>query len=312
MTNLPIDEMAAFALVAEHKSFAKAAVALGVSRSALSHTMRALEERLGVRLLNRTTRSVAPTDAGERLLARLRPALDEIGAAVEEINTYRDSPAGSLRLTVLPLATRTVVAPMLARFMAAYPQIRVEISSDGALRDIVRDRFDAGIRPGERVERDMVVVPVSGPIRLAVVASPEYLARKGTPRTPRDLQEHDCIRLRLPSSGGLFPWRFASARRGQDATGGETFEVAVDGRLIANDTDLIIRAALDGAGIAYVAGENLDAAIAEGRLVRLLADWTPPLSGLYLYYPSRRQVPRPLRAFIDFLKAERRAPSPAR
>ncbi len=298
MASLPIDEMAAFALVAEHKSFAKAAVALGVSRSALSHTMRALEERLGVRLLNRTTRSVAPTDAGERLLARLRPALDEIGAAVDEINALKDSPAGSLRLTVLPLATHTVIEPILARFMAAYPAIKVEISSDGMMRDIVRERFDAGIRPGERVERDMVVVPVGGPIRLRVVASPAYLARKGTPRTPRELQEHDCIRLRLPSSGGMLPWRFTR--------GGETFEVAVDGRLIANDPELILRAALDGIGIAYLAEDTMDPAIANGRLVQLLAEWTPALTGLYLYYPSRRQVPRPLRAFIDFLKAERR------
>ena len=299
MSPLPIDEMAAFALVAEHQSFGKAAVELGVSRSALSHAMRALEERLGVRLLNRTTRSVAPTDAGERLLARLRPALDEIGAAVEEINALRDSPAGTLRLTVLPLATRTVVAPVLGRFMAAYPQIKVEISSDGALRDIVRDRFDAGIRPGERVERDMVVVPVTGPLRLTVVASPDYLARKGTPKAPRDLHNHDCIRLRMPSSGGLLPWRFGA--------GGEVFEVAVEGRLITNDTDLIVQAALDGTGIAYVAHEGLGALIAEGKLVPLLVEWTPQLSGLYLYYPSRRQVPRPLRAFIDFLKAEKRA-----
>lgn len=299
MSSLPIDEMAAFALVAEHKSFAKAAVELGVSRSALSHSMRTLEERLGVRLLNRTTRSVAPTDAGERLLARLRPALDEIGAAIDEMNAHKDSPAGSLRLTLLPLATRTVVAPILGRFMAAYPAIKIEISSDGALRDIVRERFDAGIRPGERVERDMVVVPVSGPIRMSVVASPEYLARKGTPRTPRDLHAHDCIRLRLPSSGGLFPWRFAK--------GNESFEVAVDGRLIVNDADLMVQAALDGIGIAYMAGDALDAAVADGRLVHLLDGWMPAVTGLYLYYPNRRQVPRPLRAFIDFLKAERRA-----
>ena len=291
--------MAAFALVAEHKSFAKAAVALGVSRSALSHTLRGLEERLGVRLLNRTTRSVAPTDAGEKLLARLRPALDEIGEAVEEITALRDAPAGPLRLTVLPMATRTVVAPILARFMAAFPAIKIEISSDGALRDIVRDRFDAGIRPGERVERDMVVVPVSGPIRMSVVAAPAYLARAGMPRTPRELQNHDCIRLRLPSSGGLFPWRFTN--------GTDMFEVAVEGRLIANDTDLIAQAALDGVGIAYIAGESVEGAIADGRLARLLADWMPTMTGLYLYYPSRRQVPRPLRAFIDFLKAERRA-----
>lgn len=302
MRNLPpVDEMAAFALVAERRSFGKAATELGVSRSALSHAMRALEERLGVRLLNRTTRSVAPTDAGERLLARLRPALDEIGAAVEEIDSFRDTPAGSLRLTVLPLAGKTVVAPMLAKFMAAYPLIRVELSSDGALRDIVRDRFDAGIRPGERVERDMVVVPVSAPIRFSVLVAPQYLKQHGTPKTPRDLLSHDCIRLRLPSSGGLFPWRFARS--------GEEFELPVDGRLIVNDSDLMMQATMDGIGIAYLARELFEAEIAAGKLVTLFDDWMPKSAGLYLYYPSRRQIPTPLRTFIDFLNAERRGQS---
>ena len=298
MAGLPIDDMAAFALVAEHKSFGKAATEIGVSRSALSHSIRALEERLGVRLLNRTTRSVATTAAGERLLERLRPALDEIGAAIEEINSFRDKPAGSLRLTVLPLASKTIVAPMLARFMAAYPAIRIEISSDSTLHDIVRDRFDAGIRPGERVERDMVVVPVSGPIPLVVFAAPDYLKRHGTPKTPKELQSHDCARLRL-AGGGFLPWRFA---RGE-----ESFEVSIDGRLIVNDPEVMIRAVLDGAGIGYSPREMLEPAMSEGKLVQLLSDWTPSASGLYLYYPNRRQVPAPLRAFIDFLKAEVRA-----
>jgi len=298
MAGLPIDEMAAFALVAEHKSFGKAATVLGISRSALSHSMRTLEDRLGVRLLNRTTRSVAATEAGERLLARLRPALDEIGAAVEEINDFRDKPAGSLRLTVLPLAGTTIVAPMLAKFLAAYPAIRVEISSDATLHDIVRDRFDAGIRPGERVERDMVVVPVSGPIPLVAFASPDYLARRGTPKTPKELQSHECIRVRL-TGGGFLPWRFAKMA--------EEVEVSVDGRLIVNDGEVMVRAAIDGAGIGYMPREMAEPAISEGRLVQLLADWTPDAAGLYLYYPNRRQVPAPLRAFIDFLKAEVRA-----
>ncbi|HEY1719977.1 MAG TPA: LysR substrate-binding domain-containing protein [Magnetospirillaceae bacterium] len=299
MRNLPsVDEMAAFALVAERRSFGKAATELGVSRSALSHAMRALEERLGVRLLNRTTRSVAPTEAGERLLARLRPALDEIGAAVEEIDNLRDTPAGSLRLTVLPLAAETIVAPMLARFMATYPAIRMEISADGALRDIVRDRFDAGIRPGERIERDMVVVPVGAPFHFVICASPDYLERHGTPKVPRDLLSHDCIRLRLPSSGGFLPWRFA---RGDD-----TFEVPVDGRLIVNDSRLMVQATVDGVGIGYMAREMQQELIAEGKLVTLFDEWMPKPAGLFLYYPSRRQLPTPLRAFIDFLKAERR------
>jgi DNA-binding transcriptional LysR family regulator len=299
MRNLPpVDEMAAFALVAERRSFGKAAAELGVSRSALSHAMRTLEERLGIRLLNRTTRSVAPTEAGERLLARLRPALDEIGAAVDEIDNFRDTPAGSLRLTVLPVAAKTVLAPLLARFLTAYPAIRLEISSDAALRDIVRDRFDAGIRPGERVERDMVVVPIGQPIRLTMAASPQYLARRGTPKTPRDLLTHECIRLRLPSSGGFFPWRFAK--------GGEAIEIPVEGRLIVNDPDLTLQAAMDGIGISYIDRAMLEPHIAAGRLVSLLDDWMPKSIDLFLYYPSRRQVPAPLRAFIDFLKAERR------
>jgi DNA-binding transcriptional LysR family regulator len=298
MAAMPIDEMAAFALVAERKSFGKAASELGVSRSALSHSMRTLEERLGVRLLNRTTRSVAATEAGERLLTRLRPALDEIGAAVEEINHFRDKPAGSLRLTVLPLAAKTILAPMVAKFLAAYPAIRIEISADATLHDIVRDRFDAGIRPGERVERDMVVVPVSGPIKLAAVASPDYIRRHGTPKTPKELQSHECIRLRM-ASGGTLPWRFAKA--------GEEFEVSVDGRLVVNNDELLVRATIDGAGIAYMPREMFDDALGQGKLVQVLADWSPVTAGLYLFYPSRRQVPAPLRAFIDFLKAEVRA-----
>jgi len=302
MAGLPIDDMAAFALVAEHKSFGKAATEIGVSRSALSHSMRALEDRLGVRLLNRTTRSVATTAAGERLLARLRPALDEIGAAIDEINNFRDKPAGSLRLTVLPLAAKTIVGPMLARFLAAYPAIRIEISADATLHDIVRDRFDAGIRPGERVERDMVVVPVSGPISVVAVASPDYLRQHGTPKTPKELQSHECIRVRL-SSGGCLPWHFAK--------GGEEFEVSVDGRLIVNDDEVLVRALLDGAGIGYMPREMFEPALKEGKLIPLLTDWAPVASGFYLYYSNRRQVPAPLRAFIDFLKAEVRAKAAA-
>jgi len=299
MSSIPFDEMAAFALVAERKSFGKAAIELGVSRSALSHAMRSLEERLGVRLLNRTTRSVAATEAGERLLLRLRPALAEIGLAVEEINALRDTPGGSLRLTVLSLAARTVIAPVIARFLAAYPAIQVEISVDNALRDIVRDRFDAGIRPGERVERDMVVVRVGGPFRPVVFAAPDYLARRGVPHTPRELQAHDCVRLRLPTSGAFLPWRFAK--------GGESIEVAVEGRLIVNDAELMIRAVRDGAGIGYEARDSIEPDVATGRLAVLLEDWMPKTAELFLYYPSRRQVPAPLRAFIDFLKKERRA-----
>ena len=295
MPSLPIDEMAAFALVAQHKSFGKAAAELGVSRSALSHAMRGLEDRLGVRLLNRTTRSVSTTEAGDRLLTRLRPALDEITAAVEEINHFRDKPAGSLRLTVLPLAGKTILAPVVARFLAAYPSIRLEISMDAVLHDIVRDRFDAGIRPGERVERDMVVVPLTGPLPLVVFASPDYLERNGAPKTPKELQNHDCIRLRM-LSGATLPWRFVR--------GGDEFEVSVDGRFVVNNDEMIVRAAIDGGGIGCLPRLAIEEPLREGKLVLLLEEWTRIGSGLYLYYPSRRQVPAPLRAFIDFLKAE--------
>jgi DNA-binding transcriptional LysR family regulator len=290
-------EMNAFVAIAERASFAKAAVHLGVSRSALSETMRGLEEKLGVRLLNRTTRSVALTEVGERLLAELRPALQGFEAAVESINVFRDKPAGHLRLTVPRPAARVVIEPILAKFLAAYPAVSLEIITDSALTDIVRDRFDAGIRPGHRLEQDMIAIRVGEDARPTIVASPDYLRRHGRPKVPADLQAHNCIRQRFAS--GVIPhWAFEKR--------GKSLEVTVKGSLIVTDGDLAMRAALDGVGIARLPISSVEALIKQKRLVRLLEEWTPRSVGFFLYYPSRRQAPAALQVFVDFLRAQAR------
>ena len=286
-------EMNALVTVAERRSFAKAAVQLGISRSRLSETIREFEGRLGVRLLNRTTRSVAPTAAGERLLAQIRPLLDDFNVAFESINAFRDKPAGLLRLTVLPPAASFMLAPLLSRFLAHYPAIDLEISVDAALTDIVAGRFDAGMRAGDRIERDMIAVRIGEEIRGVVVAAPGYLARHPRPTTPKDLGAHDCIRVRFPS-GVIVPWQFEKE--------GRQVEVAVEGRLTVNDPELAIRAALDGVGVLYTALGYAAPGIKAERLVPLLEDWRTSSAAIYLYYPSRRQVPVPLQAFIEFLR----------
>jgi DNA-binding transcriptional LysR family regulator len=288
-------EMNAFVAVAERRSFAKAAVQLGISRSRLSETIRGLEGRLGVRLLNRTTRSVAPTAAGERLLASLRPLLADFDAALDSINAFRDKPAGLLRLTVPPPVASFMLAPLLSRFLARYPAIEVEISVDAALTDIVAGRFDAGMRAGERVERDMIAVRIGEEIGGVVVAAPEYLARHPRPTTPQDLETHNCIRFRFPS-GMILPWQFEKD--------GKQVEVAVEGRLTVNDPELAIRAAVDGVGVLYTGLGYAAPDIKAGRLVPLLEDWTPPSVGFFLYYSSRRQTPAALQAFIDFVRVD--------
>jgi DNA-binding transcriptional LysR family regulator len=297
MRKLGFAEMNAFVATAEHASFAKAAVQLGVSRSALSETIRGLEEKLGVRLLNRTTRSVAPTEVGERLLAELRPALDGFDAALESINVFRDKPAGHLRISVPRPAAKTIIEPILSRFLFAYPAISLEIVADSALIDIVRDRFDAGIRPGHRVERDMIAVRVGEDARPTIVASPAYLRSYSNPKMPADLSQHNCIRQRF-ASGAIPHWFFEKK--------GKRLEVAVKGSLIVSESDLAIRAALDGVGIARAPITSVEALIGKKRLIPLLQDWAPRSVGFYLYYPSRRQIPAALRAFVDFLKAHAR------
>ena len=294
MRNPGLEEMNAFAAIAERRSFAKAAVALGMSPSSLSQTIRELEERLGVRLLNRTTRSVAPTEAGERLLERLRPLLADFDAAIDAVRAFRDKPAGLIRLTVPPPAASFVLAPVLQRFFAAYPDIRLDISVDNAMVDIVADRYDAGIRVSDNIDRDMIAVRISDPIRRVVVAAPGYLAQHGTPQTPHDLAQHKAILFRLPG-GGAFPWRFLED--------GKTIEATPEGSLMVNVPDMAVRAAVDGVGLLYASWHYVKDAIADGRLVSLLESWQPAeANGFFLYYPSRRHVPAPLQALINFLR----------
>jgi DNA-binding transcriptional LysR family regulator len=292
-------ELSAFVAVADHGSFTKAAAQLRMSTGSLSQAIRALEEGLGVRLLNRTTRSVAPTEAGEQVLMRLRPLLDDFAAVVDSVNAFRDRPAGQLRLTVPPPVASFVLAPLLARFHAQYPEIVIEISAAPELTDIVAGRFDAGIRSGNRVARDMIAVRITEDRPFVVVASPDYLARHPRPQTPHDLQAQNCIRTRF--AGGVFhPWMFA--------VDGKIVEFEVEGTVIANQPEILIRATLDGIGLFYAAEDYIASMIPTGRLVPLLEAWMPPPSdGFYLYYPSRRQNTAALQALIDFLRANLKA-----
>lgn len=294
-----LNELTAFAAVARLRSFRKAAVERGVSASALSHALRALEERLGVRLLNRTTRSVTPTEAGRQLLARLEPAMREITDALLDLSTLQQEPAGKLRLNVPRPAARLLLAPMLARFVARYPRVQVELVTDDGMIDIVRDGFDAGIRFGEHVAADMIAVPVGAPQPFVVVASPGYLAARGVPASPRALLEHACIGRRFPS-GRQYAWEFGPA--------GEGVSIAVDGPLVFDDDELMLRAARDGAGYAYVYEADARADIAAGRLVCVLERCLPPAPRYFLYYPGRRQMPPMLRAFVDMVRADAATP----
>ncbi|SET86964.1 LysR family transcriptional regulator [Stigmatella erecta] len=292
-------DLSAFAAVAAEGSFTRAAIKLGMSQSALSHAMKALEQRLGVRLLSRTTRSVAATAAGEELLKTLRPALEGIDAGLAQLGTKRAVPAGKVRLTMTKQAARSVIQPMLPGFLAAYPDIQVEVFVDDRFTDIVTGRFDAGIRFGQKVAKDMVSVRVGPDLRAAVVASPAYLAQRPAPRTPRDLIHHRCINYRMARTGGLYAWEFRDK--------GRRFEVRVEGSLVFNDGDLIEAAAESGQGIAYIWEDQAAPYLARGRLVRLLEAWCPPIPGYCLYYPSRRQMPPALAAFLQAL----RSPKPA-
>ncbi len=294
-------ELRAFATIVEHRSFSRAAARLRVSPSALSQTIRGLEERLGVRLLNRTTRSVAPSEAGARLMARLGPAMAELDEAVADAAVSRGRPAGMLRINAPRIAALRFLAPLLGRFHRAYPDITLDIAVDDRITDIVAARFDAGIRLGERLERDMVAVKLSDEIEMMTVATPAYLAAHGTPRSPRDLARHVCINMSLPTSGSLYRWEL---ERGK-----QKLEVAVEGPLIVNDPDLALAAALDGVGIAYLFDHLVGRHLERGQLVRVLAAWTPPFPGFYLYYPGRRHTPATLRAFIDFVRGEPRQPA---
>lgn len=294
----PVDpaHLSAFLAVAKARSFRRAAERLGVSPSALSHTLRELEERMGIRLLNRTTRSVAPTEAGGRLIERLGPAFRDIAEALQEVESLRDVPAGLLRLNV-PRAAADLVLPELAGpFLRAHPDIELDITVDDALVDIVAGGFDAGIRFGEQLQRDMVAVPIGRNQRFAVVGSPDYFRRNPRPLTPRDLIDHACVRLRF-ASRGIYAWEF-----GKD---GEEMAVAVDGPLTAGQPAISLQAALDGLAIALLYEGYVVDHLAEGRLERVLEDWCPAFSSFFLYYPSRRQMPPSLRAFVDFTRRAR-------
>ncbi|MGO4262020.1 LysR family transcriptional regulator [Lysobacter sp. TAB13] len=287
-------ELRAFAAIAEHGSFVRAAAHLGLSPSALSQTIRSLEERLGVRLLNRTTRSVAPSEAGQRLLARLQPAMADLDAAVADLRSQRDTPAGLLRINSSRIAAIQHIAPLLGPFHQRYPDILIDLVTDDRLVDIVAGRFDAGVRLGEMVEKDMITVRLGGPAEMMVVAAPSYLQRCGAPADPRELRDHRCINFRWPTDGSLYHWEFQR--------GAEKLEAAVDGPLIVTEPEVAQRAALDGIGIAYLFDFHVREHLAAGRLVQLLPQWTPAFPGFYLYYPSRRQMPAPLRAFVEFLR----------
>jgi len=289
-----LSDLTAFLAVARARSFTRAAAGLGVSQSALSQTIAGLEERLGVRLLTRTTRSVAPTEAGERLLARIGPHFDGIEAELAALGELREKPAGTIRITASEHAAATRLWPVLARFLPRYPDIKVELSVDSGLTDIVAERFDAGVRLGEQVEKDMVAVRIGPDLRMAAVAAPAYLARHPAPQTPHDLARHDCINLRLPTLGGFYPWEFEKD--------GRALNVRVEGRLAFNNTRLILQAAEAGFGIAFLPEDHVRAALAAGRLARVLADWSPYFPGFHLYYPSRRQ---PTPAFALLVEALR-------
>ena len=295
-------ETSALVAVLEQKSFTKAAEQLGLSPARVSELVRNLEERLGVRLVERTTRSVAAAPAGERLSERLRPLLDDYQAALESLNDFRSKPAGPLRLTVAPPAADFVLAPVISRFLSQYPEIRLDISVDRAFVDIVEARFDAGIRPGERIARDMIAVRISDDIPFVAAASSAYVEQHGAPKTPQELTKHACIRFRLPN-GALVPWRFGKKRR--------MFEVQVDGPLTANEPGIAIGAAIDGAGLIQLPLAYVTPELAAGRLVPVLADWAQPrVDAFFLYYSNRRQVRPPLKALVDFLReAYRRAPA---
>lgn len=287
-------ELRAFAAIVEHGGFARAAAHLGMSASALSQTLRNLETRLGVRLLNRTTRSVAPTEAGAQMLARLLPAMEEIDAAVAQAIARRQNPSGRLRLNVTRVAALHYLAPLIAPFHRQYPDIVLDLSIEERLVDIVAGGFDAGVRLHEKLAKDMVAVKLGGEVRMRVVASPAYLARYGRPLTPDDLRQHRCLNYRWPTNGNLYRWEFERD--------GVKRDIAVEGPVIVDEPEVLVRAALDGAGIAYLFEQQIVTGLADGRLLPLLDAWTPPFPGFYLYYPANRQTPRPLRAFIDFAR----------
>ena len=304
MNRADLADLSAFVAVADHLSFRAAASQLGVTPSALSHSMRQLEERLGVRLLNRTTRSVSVTDAGLRLLERLRPAVGQIAGALEDLNQERQRPLGRLRIYAIHLAAAGVIAPIWGRFLSTYTDVHLELAVGDALIDIVAKGFDAGIGPRDRVPADMIAVRVMGLMKIAVVGAPTYFARQRPPRTPDDLARHSCVQYRREADGDVLLWLFERNRKSR--------RISVDGRIMVNDADLAVRAAIDGLGIAYTLESLAQPFLRSGQLVRVLEDWSPSFEGLFLYYPGHRQVPAALRVLIDMMRAARGSARAAR
>ena len=289
-----LNDLIAFLAVARDRSFTRAAAQLGVSQSALSHTVRGLEQRLGLRLLSRTTRSVAPTEAGERLLRSVGPRLEEIDAEVAALSELRDKPAGTIRITAGEHAAEAVLWPTLARLLPDYPDVRVEIVVDYGLTDIVAERYDAGVRLGEQVARDMVAVRIAPDMRMAVVGAPHYFAQHAPPTSPQELTAHNCINIRLPTYGGVYAWEFERD--------GHELKVRVEGQLVFNTIALRLDAALAGLGLAYLPEDQVRPHLAAGRLVRVLEDWCPPFAGYHLYYPSHRQHTPAFALLIEALR----------
>lgn len=289
-----INDILAFLAVARERSFTRAAAQLGVSQSALSHTIRRLEERLGIRLLTRSTRSVAPTEAGERLIRTVGPRLKEIDDELSSLSELREKPAGTIRITAGEHAAEASLWPALAKLLPRYPDIKVEITTDYGLTDIVAERYDAGVRLGEQVAKDMIAVRIGPDFRMAVVGAPCYFENRPKPKKPQDLTAHDCINIRLPTYGGLYAWEFEKRGRG--------LKVRVEGQLVFNTMALRLNAVLAGFGLAYLPEDQVQAHLADGRLIQVLEDWCAPFPGYHLYYPSRRQVAPAFAVLVDALR----------
>lgn len=294
MSRLNMNDLVAFTVIAREHSFTRAAAQLGVSPSALSHSMRVLEERLGLRLLTRTTRSVSPTEAGEKLLASVGTRLDEINEEINILTELRDKPAGTVRITAIQYVAETILLPKLAKIMAEYPDLNVEISINYGLSNIVADRFDAGVRGGEQIDKDMIAVRISPDMRMVAVGAPSYFSAHPIPEIPQDLMNHNCINMRLPSSSGLYAWEFSKD--------GRELRVKVEGQLTFNSASVILKAAVSGLGIAFLPEEQVAPYIEDGQLICVLSDWCPSFPGYHFYYPSRKQLSAAFRVVLDALR----------
>ena len=289
-----LGDLMALLAVIEEGSFTRAAAVLGTSQSSVSHTVRRLEERLGVRLLTRTTRSVSPTEAGEKLAGTVGPAFAEIQAQLDNLSAYRQRPGGTIRLTSSKFVARSILLPAVERLMATYPDLNIEISIDHRLVDLAAERFDAGVRLGEQVEKDMIAMRIGPDLRMVVAGAPAYLRHRGIPRTPHDLTEHNCINLRMPTLGSLYAWELEKDER--------SLRVRVDGQFTSDDPDLVLEAAVGGAGLCCLPDDHLAPILDEGRLVQVLQDWCPPFPGYHLYYPSRHQKSAAFDLLLDALR----------